>query len=338
MERPTIFIGSSSEGRPTARAIKEQFDDEADVDIWDENIFKLHSSYLESLLRAANLYDFAILVFTPDDSTTSRDSMHLAPRDNVLFEHGLFLGRLGPNRAFIICDEEVKVPSDFAGIKIAKFRRRDDGNLKSAVSTACNEIRTAIEDERQRSEIRLLPSTALAIGYLENFINRVVDELNRGKGVIKKIVKERLPDGTERKESIPLLYENFVLRIFIPTDNLSELEPRALLPNVRRLAQIELETPFRPFPFYIRAAEKNTQQTTVLELFDIPTTLLASRKAIELILGQKYVGPNQDRKKLERREIRNFENTLTQLISDTYGGAIPPYLKLEKIASLVSLG
>ena len=62
MNKPTIFIGSSSEGLETARAIKQQFDAEADVDLWNEGVFKLNASYLESLLRAVNLYDFAILV------------------------------------------------------------------------------------------------------------------------------------------------------------------------------------------------------------------------------------------------------------------------------------
>ena len=342
MERPTIFIGSSSEARPTARAIKEQFDAEADVDVWDEDVFQLNSSFLESLLRAASLYDFAILVFTPDDTTTSRGGTEKTPRDNVLFEHGLFIGRLGPRRAFIICEEQVKVPSDFAGITISKYRTREDGNLKSAVGAACNQIRKAIEAQMERSEIGLLPSTALAIGYHENFIRKVVSELigNRGKSEsetgIKQVISRRQPDGSTKDETVALAYEDFVLRIFIPTDDLSELVPDGLKSKIQKLIAITLKTPFRPFPFYVRANEQGLGQTKVLELFDIPTTLLASREAIDLILNEPYVGPNKDRDKLERREINNFQKTLANLIQRTYGKN-PSYLQLEKIATLESL-
>ena len=56
--KPTLFIGSSSEGLATARAIKEQFDSEMDVTLWNEGVFKLNTSTLESLLRVANFFDF----------------------------------------------------------------------------------------------------------------------------------------------------------------------------------------------------------------------------------------------------------------------------------------
>ena len=347
MDRPTIFIGSSSEGCPVARAIKEQFDAEADVDVWNEDVFQLNSSYLESLLRAVNLYDFAILVFTPDDTTNSRGDTQQTPRDNVLFEHGLFLGRLGPTRAFIICEEQVKVPSDFAGITIAKYRRREDGNLKSAVGVACNQIRKAIEKQFNRSELSLLPSTALAIGYHENFVKKVVEELNRNRGKlaaesgITKIVRVRKPqpDGSEKDqdETIPLTYDDFVLRIFIPNEKISELEPDTLKRNAQKLFHITLKTDYRHFPFYIRANEKDLQQTTVLELFDIPTTLLASRKAIELILAEQSLGPSQEQEKLEKREIKNFKKTLENLNLKTYGKKNTEYLQLQEIEELASL-
>jgi hypothetical protein len=307
-------------------------------------VFQLNRSNLENLLRLANTYDFAILVFTPDDSTTSRGKRNLGPRDNVLFEHGLFMGRLGPNRAFIICEEGVKMPSDFAGISITTYRSREDGNLTSAVSDACNLVREAINAQREHSEITFLPSTALAIGYHENFINKVVDVLmdNRRKSAresgIKKIVKQRQADGSEKDKSIPLTYDDFVLRVFVPTDDLSQLEPRGLKNTVQNLIQISLQTPFRPFPFYIRANEKETEHASVLELFDIPTTMLASRKAIQLLLGESYLGENKDEQKLEKREALNFYNALNYLINKTYGKEENhPYLEVIKVPTLASL-
>ena len=91
--RPSIFIGSSSEGLKVAEEIEKQLKKDADIDIWNKGVFKLNRSYLRSLDRAAFLHDFAILVITPDDVITSRGTKQMAPRDNVVFEHGLFLGQ-----------------------------------------------------------------------------------------------------------------------------------------------------------------------------------------------------------------------------------------------------
>ncbi len=68
-------------------------------------------------------HDFAVLVLTPDDVTESRGASQLSPRDNVLFECGLFMGRLGRERAFIVCDKstKLKLPSDLAGVSLIPY-------------------------------------------------------------------------------------------------------------------------------------------------------------------------------------------------------------------------
>jgi hypothetical protein len=333
--KETLFIGSSSEGLSTARAIKEQFDAEMDVTLWNEGVFKMNASYLESLLRASNSYDFAILVFTPDDLVTSRNQTQSVPRDNVIFEHGLFLGRLGPNRAFIVCEETTKVLSDYAGITIATYRERQDGNVLAAVGSACNRIRTAIEQERQQPKIGVLPSTALAVGYFENFVSKIVPAL----GSMQELhMKRKLTDaeGKPTVERCRLSYNSFVFNIVIPK-NLSEVSPKSLQLRVSNLVHIAIETPFRDFPFYIRSKDYNPESKAALSVFDIPTTLLASRKAIELILdGGGSIGLSPDQKMYEHREIRNFELTLRKLIEKEYGED-NPYVKIESMAYLTSL-
>jgi hypothetical protein len=332
--KDTLFIGSSSEGLSTARAIKEQFDSEMDVTLWNEGVFKMNASYLESLLRASNSYDFAILVFTPDDLVTSRSQTQSVPRDNVIFEHGLFLGRLGPNRAFIVCEETTKVLSDYAGITIATYRVRQDGNVLAAVGSACNRIRTAIEQERQQPKIGVLPSTALAVGYFENFVSKVVLAL-RLKRELQ--MKRQLTDaeGKPMVERCRLNYDSFVLHIVIP-NNLFELSNDNLQVSVSNLLHISIETPFRDFPFYIGSKDYNPESKANLSVFDIPTTLLASRKAVELILGGGSIGLSSDQENCERREIRNFELTLRKLIEKEYGKDCP-CVKIESMAYLTSL-
>src|SRR5688572_13507049 len=100
--RPSVFIGSSGEGDKIAMAVEVILNDVADVTRWKNGVFGLGQGTLEALIKAAEEYDFAVLVLTPDDVTTSRGSVENSPRDNVLFELGLFMGRLGRDRTFII--------------------------------------------------------------------------------------------------------------------------------------------------------------------------------------------------------------------------------------------
>lgn len=60
---------------------------------------------------------FALVLLTPDDEGGLRGSGVSAgrARQNVIFEHGLLIGRLGPERVCCVMRGEVEVPSDLAG-------------------------------------------------------------------------------------------------------------------------------------------------------------------------------------------------------------------------------
>lgn len=148
MIKPTVFVGSSSEGLDVAREIAVHLHDDADVTVWNDGVFALGSSFLEALIGALDRFDFAVVVMTPDDLTSSRDVERFSARDNVVFELGLFMGRLGHSRTFIVFnpDTGLRIPSDLAGITAAKYRTRDDGNLRAALTAPCTLIRTAMRD------------------------------------------------------------------------------------------------------------------------------------------------------------------------------------------------
>ena len=143
-KRPAVFIGSSREGVPVAREIDLQLRDDAEPTIWKDNFFKPGMSTLETLTNQLDSFDFAVFVLTPDDKIEARGRNYLSPRDNVLFELGLFMGCLGRGRTFIVHAEGVnlKLPSDFAGITMPPYRSRE--NLAAALNSACTPILTAI--------------------------------------------------------------------------------------------------------------------------------------------------------------------------------------------------
>lgn len=308
IRRPHIFIASSAEALDVARAVKNNFDHEADVDIWNEGIFNLNRSYLDTLLNRASYYDFFIAVFTPDDEAKIRKEAVRISRGNVIFEFGLFLGRLGPDRAFLIIQEGVDMFSDWNGIEVAKFHLRD--NLTSAVGNACNRIREEMKIADKRQHFSMLPSTSLAIGYYTNFLSKVFDAFEYS--VEYKII-QRNNLGTITSETTHKIADRHPsIHVMMPRD-LNDLQPNSLRRRTANYSQIVINTRFRDFPFYISAEEAEGASPV---LFDIPTTMLSSKIAIERIFSEDFLNRENNRRHLEDREISNFERTLRIMVPD----------------------
>lgn len=164
--RPTLFVGASVEGLDVARKVRAQLRHDAEVTLWNEDVFRINESTLDSLFRQLDLTDFAALVLSPDDLVESRGQTSPSPRDNVLLELGLFLGRLGRRRAFATFDSDssLKLPSDLLGITLATYKgKRSDGNLLAAVGEACDLIREVIRTEGPRIKHSPPPTTRPAI-------------------------------------------------------------------------------------------------------------------------------------------------------------------------------
>ncbi|MCI0565426.1 MAG: nucleotide-binding protein [Nitrososphaera sp.] len=142
--KATLFIGSSVEGLPIARGLHANLSRDAEVTVWDQNVFKPGSYTMESLMERLDKSDAAILVLSPDDITRSRNKHMKVARDNVIFELGLFTGRLGNKRVFFLIPDDHKdfhLPSDLLGITPIQFEdKRKDSNWQAATSIACDQI------------------------------------------------------------------------------------------------------------------------------------------------------------------------------------------------------
>lgn len=148
MALPKLFIGSSGANVEVAKVLANNLEGLAEVKVWDENVFVIGEGFLEKLVKTVEDYDFAAFVLAADDMTTSKDQTKPAPRDNVLFESGLFMGLLGRDRVFLVYDktQDIKIPSDFAGVTLATYdgdRIETDG--PSAVRKAVSAISERIK-------------------------------------------------------------------------------------------------------------------------------------------------------------------------------------------------
>jgi CAP12/Pycsar effector protein, TIR domain len=155
---PSLFIGSSSEGLPIARALQAELDRVCEPLVWSQGVFGPTGTTIGSLMEKAHSSDFAALVLTPDDSVVTRGAEVIVARDNVVFELGLFLGTLGPRRVFIIQPRglDLALPSDLAGVTCLDYRYdRRDQNLRAAIGPAAMAIGDIIASEGLRREREL---------------------------------------------------------------------------------------------------------------------------------------------------------------------------------------
>jgi hypothetical protein len=149
MVKPSVFIGSSSEALDFPRAVQFQLKDNAELTIWNELPFKPGQFTLETIMNALDRFDFAVFVFSPDDMVLSRGVATPTARDNVVFELGLFMGRLGRSRAFVLqqANANIKMLSDLSGLTTVTYEWPNrENNPISAVGPACTMIRRAIKD------------------------------------------------------------------------------------------------------------------------------------------------------------------------------------------------
>jgi len=146
-EKIRVFIISSVEALPIGRAIEDAFEhDNFNVVLWPNDVFRVANYPIEDLERELEAADFAVAIAQPDDLIKVRRQKRSAPRDNVIFELGFFMGRLGRARAVLMepRGEDVKLPSDLKGITTISYKYAEGDALPVAMSPACNRLRNHI--------------------------------------------------------------------------------------------------------------------------------------------------------------------------------------------------
>jgi hypothetical protein len=156
MDKPRIFLGSSGKQEKLLQALTRGLEDVAHVEPWTTS-FNPGTTTLERLLELAHQVDFAALVFALDDWTTTGPpaspptaSGQASPRDNVVFEAGLFGGVLGMRRTFILHASGSKLPSDLLGLTCVRYEATTTAEMRGVNQ----KLRKAIEDEGRVARIQ----------------------------------------------------------------------------------------------------------------------------------------------------------------------------------------
>jgi len=154
MNKPRIFLGSSAQQEKLLQALTRGLQDIADVDAWT-TVFNPGVSALNRLVELTREVNFAAFIFAQDDWTTKGASPEAAPgeaspRDNVVFEAGLFGGALGIRRTFILHANGAKLPTDLLGLTTIRY---DPDTTPAIVRQINQKLRKAIETEGRRGQV-----------------------------------------------------------------------------------------------------------------------------------------------------------------------------------------
>jgi hypothetical protein len=156
MNKPRIFLGSSGKQEKLLQALTRGLEEVAHVDPWTTS-FNPGTTTLERLVELAHEVDFAAFVFARDDWTTgsppassTTGSGQASPRDNVVFEAGLFGGALGMRRTIILHASDAKLPSDLLGLTSIRY---DPAATPAEVRVINQKLRKAIEAEGRVARI-----------------------------------------------------------------------------------------------------------------------------------------------------------------------------------------
>jgi hypothetical protein len=156
MNKPRIFLGSSGKQEKLLLALTRGLEEVAHVDPWTTS-FNPGTTTLDRLVELAHEVDFAAFVFARDDWTSisppaspDAGSGQASPRDNVVFEAGLFGGVLGMRRTFILHARDAKLPSDLLGLTCIRY---GDATTPAEVRVVNQKLRKAIENEGRVAQI-----------------------------------------------------------------------------------------------------------------------------------------------------------------------------------------
>jgi predicted nucleotide-binding protein len=146
-DKARVLVVAAPGALPVARAIQQAFaNDPFEIVVWPEGIFRAANYALETLEAEVDNFDFAIAVACDDNLTAKRGSDWPSARDNVIFELGLFIGRLGRARAILLepREENLRLPTDSVGLTTVTYKFTGGPDLTADLQPASDILRDHI--------------------------------------------------------------------------------------------------------------------------------------------------------------------------------------------------
>ncbi len=126
ISRRNVFLGYCSKAKKTAESLKKFIEEKLNINVIEYSMdFAPGETVIDQIDYAINQSTCGIFLFTKDEQIPG-DENQAAPRDNVIFETGLFRRAKGKNKVLIIREQGTKMPTDMGGIIYQTLGDRDD--------------------------------------------------------------------------------------------------------------------------------------------------------------------------------------------------------------------
>jgi len=324
--QPQTIIFSSSGSYSVAEGLYANLKDRHAVTLWKQFFGENSTTPLWTFFKKLFHYDYAILVLANDSiiyDTVKEGQRAWIPKDNVIFELGATMARLGPQKTILLIPDkpEVRLPGYFDDVRPLLFtytnqEKFTDEEKVLATTTAAAGISGILEKVSYETFHSELPAQGLAHAYLNNFFLPV-----RNSGVSQELTINGIPLGWTPEAGV-------IFTIIIPGEIMGRQKANSYFEQLAGCYKISFRTnDGRDMGVYALPLKKETDP---LHILDIPTTLLTAENIIERI---ELFWREKDRERvlstdsefmtlLRQREILNFQRTLYNMIdgkfSDTY--------------------
>ena len=299
MRKKKIFIGSSKKEESLAKKariiLEKEFPFEVIVwtdELWEKGTFRLNSSTLDGLMKATLRCDFGLMIGTKDDKVEVKGQEKFKARDNVIFELGLFMGRVGLTHVAFAVEHDLDVMSDADGICLAYFDKHKRDSFKSAINKAGVYFTNA-----PQTLANFFPSATLAATYYKN--------------LLYPIYKYHLKNKCFKVDNES--YDKCKIKVLIPDKLDADLNLQfEKIKRDENLKKIIFDFEGRARHVHVNAEVINGE----LIFMDLPTILTGINYSIQCLLPVEFKLKKVEYTDILKRELVRFEETLDELIQE----------------------
>lgn len=320
--QPQTILFSSSGSYAVAEGLYENLKDRHNVTLWKQFFGENRTTPLWTFLKKLFHYDYAILVLANDSlvyDTVTQGQQAWIPKDNVIFELGATMARLGPQKTILLVphEPEVHLPGYFDDVRPLLFTYTNQEQFSEeekiqATAAAADGISALLDTVSYETFHSELPAQGLAHAYLNNFFLPV-----RNSGIAQELVINDIPLSWTPAAGI-------IFTIIVPGEIMGRQRANDYFEQLAGCYKISFKTnDGRDIGVYALPRKKESDP---LHILDIPTTLLTAENIIERI---ELFWREKDRERvsstdnefmnlLRQREILNFQRTLTHMIEGRF--------------------
>lgn len=320
--KPEIILFSSSGSYVIAESIYTNLKDNHSVTLWRQFFGENRTTPLWTFFKKLFHYDYAILVLANDSiiyDKVSENHQAWIPKDNVIFELGATMARLGPQKTILLVPDQpqVRLPGYFDDVQPLLFSYHNQEHFTeeekiAATAEAARSISATLDNAGSEAFHAELPAQGLAHAYLNNFffpvrLSNIPQELN--------IDGQTLLWAPEAGMSFTII---------IPEEIMGREKANRYFENLSQCRRVSFRAnDGRDLGLYVLPRKTENDP---LHILDIPTTLLTAENIIERIerfwrdkdKERVLQTDNEFTAALKTREILNFERTLHSMVDGRF--------------------